>query len=244
MAQKHPSWTRTRIGRNRFHWVAYDDRIGSDGCQVVDQGYAASLAEADASAREALAAAGMYQARRMSPNFRKSTREESPRRSRSAKPLRERLREYLYTRQLGESDENIIAAHMVLRKTAKRVYVTRRSCGVDQLGTEDERWEENESVFALDRIKLERDGSVYSSNHRLSDFFASREAALGDSPRPGEAAFRLLGIQPPCSLEDIKAAYRRKALEVHPDRGGSPADFQAVEAAYRRLHREAHAPEC
>ncbi len=135
----------------------------------------------------------------------------------------------------------MIAAHLIVKKTAKRVYVTRKSCGPDQLGTADERWEENEPAIALDRIKLERDGSVYSSGHRLSDFFASRELALGDSEPRGESAFRRLGIRPPASLDDIKSAYRRKALEAHPDRGGSPSDFQAVEAAYRQLLREAQA---
>ena len=29
MAEKHPTWTRTRVGRNRVHWVAYDDRSES-----------------------------------------------------------------------------------------------------------------------------------------------------------------------------------------------------------------------
>ena len=54
-------------------------------------------------------------------------------------------------------------------------------------------------------------------------------------------AFRQLGLRPPASLDDIKAAYRRKALEAHPDRGGDPAEFHAVEAAYRQLLRAAQA---
>ena len=53
MSEKHPAWTRTRVGRNRVHWVAYDDRADSEDRRVVDQGYATSLLEADDAARAA-----------------------------------------------------------------------------------------------------------------------------------------------------------------------------------------------
>jgi DnaJ domain len=241
MSQKHPCWTRSRAGRNRVHWVAYDDRPGTEDRQIVDQGYAASLPEADAAARSALAAGGMYQARRISTAFHSPKKEDREKARPAPRPTRARAREYLFTRRLGDQEEFFLAAHLIVRKTAKRVYVTKRSCGPDQIGTDDEQWDENEPAIALDRLKLDRDGSVYSSSHRLSDFFASRELAGADSEQRGDDAFRQLGIRPPASLEDIKAAYRRKALEAHPDRGGTPADFQVIEAAYRQLVRDAQA---
>jgi DnaJ-domain-containing protein 1 len=243
MPLKHPCWTRSRVGRNRVHWVAYDDRDGSEGRQILDQGYAASLPEADAAARSSLAALGIYQARRMSTSFRPSATEKPPRPDPPERPRPTRPRAYLYTRRPGDHDETLLAAHLILKKTAKRVYVTRKSCGPDQVGTEDETWSEDEPAIALDRLKLERDGSVYSSGHRLSDFYTSRERAIGDSEHRAASAFQRLGIRPPATLDDIKAAYRRKALEAHPDRGGDPADFQAVEAAYRRLVAEAQGSE-
>jgi hypothetical protein len=247
MSEKHPAWTRTRVGRNRVHWVAYDDRADSEDRRIVDQGYAASLPEADTAARAALATAGMYQARRLSRgpgSFKRADRDKAHAPSRPASSVRARPREYLYTRQPSDEDDGpLIAAHLVIKKTAKRVYVTRKSCGPDQIGTEDESWGLDERTIALDRARLERDGSVYSGSHRHSDFYATRDAAIGDEPRGAQAAFRVLGLRAPCTLDDIKAAYRRRALEVHPDRGGAPTDFQAVEAAYRRLLREAQAPE-
>ncbi len=247
MSEKHPTWTRTRVGRDRVHWVAYDDRDGPGDRQVVDQGYAASLPEADAAARAALAAAGMYQARRTSTAFGSPARrdgDEARRPARPARPDRPRPREYLYTRYHSDLDEEpLIAAHLVSKKTAKRVYVTRRSCGPDQIGTEDEAWGPDERTIPLDRARLERDGSVFAKGYTHSDFHATREAAMGDSARRPRAALADLGLVAPCTVEDIKAAYRRRALEVHPDRGGSPGDFQAVEAAYRRLLREAQTPE-
>jgi DnaJ domain len=221
--------------------VAYDDKVGAEDRQVVGRGYAASLAEADAAAKSALAEAGLHHTRRESTGFGPSRLGKRP----EARPVgsdRSRPREYLYTREVSDQDGTfVIAAHMILKKTPKKVYVTQRSCGPDQLGTEDERWEPDERAIALDRAKLERDGSVYSQRCRHSDFYISREAALGDSARDEHAAFRVLGLRAPCTIEDIKVAYRRKAFEVHPDRGGSPDDFRAVEHAYRQLLHEAQA---
>jgi curved DNA-binding protein CbpA len=37
----------------------------------------------------------------------------------------------------------------------------------------------------------------------------------------------------PCSPDSIKAAYRRLAIASHPDAGGDPAEFRAIEQAYR-----------
>lgn len=243
MSEKNPTWTRTRVGRNRVHWVAYDARPETEDRQIVDQGYAASLPEADVAARAALAAAGMYQARRLSTGFASASRDR-PKPEPQPRPERARKAEYVYTRHAGEPGEApLIAAHLIVKKTAKKVYVTLRSCGLNQLGTEDERWEPADKTIPLDRLGLERDGSVYSKNHRHSDFFAKPDAAIGDSPRPDSDAFKTLAIRPPCSLDEIKAAYRRRAMEVHPDRGGTTEEFQSVEAAYRRLVREAQVSE-
>ena len=239
MSEKHPGWTRTRVGRNRVHWVAYDDRSDDGDRQIVEQGYAVGLAEADAAARSALAAAGMFQARRISSSAAFSARAG---REKTQQPTRPR--EYLYTRYQSDPDDGpVVAAHLVVKKTPKKVYVTRKSCGPDQIGTEDETWEPDEPTIGLDRVTLQKEGSVYSRNYHHSDFFTTRDAAMGDSPRRDHAAFQVLGIRAPCSIEDIKTAYRRQALGVHPDRGGSPGEFQAVEAAYRQLIREAQVPE-
>src|SRR5437868_15339237 len=106
MSEKHPAWARSRVGRNRVHWVAYDDRSDSGDRQIVDQGYAASLPEADAAARSALAAAGMFQARRISKSFGSSARAARDK-SGPTRPDRPRTRprEYLYTRYEGDPDD-------------------------------------------------------------------------------------------------------------------------------------------
>jgi len=44
-----------------------------------------------------------------------------------------------------------------------------------------------------------------------------------------------LGLPEKYSLADLKAAYRRKALEVHPDVGGSDELFHYLEQVYEIL---------
>ena len=246
MFEKHPTWKRTRVGRNRVHWVAYDDLPDTGDARIIDQGYAASLVEADGAARSALAAAGMFQARRTSKGLGLAARRspsETPTPVRPARVERAQPRVYLFTRHDDQGDGPVIAAHLVLKKTARKVYVTRRSCGPDQLGTEDETWGPNEPTFPLDRVQLEREGSAFAKGYRQSSFFKTREAAMGDSIDLRDESFKSLGLSPPCTVKEIKEAYRLRAFEVHPDRGGEPTEFQAVEAAYRRLILEAQTPE-
>ena len=247
MFAKHPTWTRTRVGRNRVHWVAYDDRPGEGSPGIVDQGYATGLVEADGAARAALAAAGMHQARRLSkssgPAIRRGA-DASAQTPRPARPEPARRREYLYTRHPVDGNNcPLVAAHLIIKRTARRVYVTWKSCGPDQIGTDDECWTPNEPTISLDRAKLEGDGSTFAGSYRQSEFYPTREAAVGDTPGPCPTPLADLGLHTPCTIDEIKTAYRLKAFNVHPDRGGSTGEFRAVEAAYRRLLREAQTPE-
>jgi hypothetical protein len=43
-----------------------------------------------------------------------------------------------------------------------------------------------------------------------------------------------LGLLPPYSLDDVQKAYKARALAVHPDRGGSTADFLELQKVYGR----------
>jgi len=43
-----------------------------------------------------------------------------------------------------------------------------------------------------------------------------------------------LDLLPPYALDDVLSAYRAKALETHPDRGGSTSEFLKVQEAYER----------
>ncbi len=52
----------------------------------------------------------------------------------------------------------------------------------------------------------------------------------------------LLGVGHAASLVELKAAFRKKALEHHPDRGGDPRMFMAVKAAFDGLVRRGARP--
>ena len=49
------------------------------------------------------------------------------------------------------------------------------------------------------------------------------------------AAGQLLGVDPSATKEEIKKAYKAKALKSHPDKGGSKEQFQRVADAYNML---------
>ena len=48
-------------------------------------------------------------------------------------------------------------------------------------------------------------------------------------------AHEVLGVRRGASPEDVRAAWRRRVLATHPDRGGDESAFQEALEAYRRL---------
>ncbi|MEF8776008.1 MAG: ferredoxin Fer [Haloarculaceae archaeon] len=47
--------------------------------------------------------------------------------------------------------------------------------------------------------------------------------------------YAVLQVAKDADDEEVVAAYRERILEVHPDQGGSPAEFQQVREAYREI---------
>lgn len=57
------------------------------------------------------------------------------------------------------------------------------------------------------------------------------EGAVSDS-----VYYSILQIEPPINKNDLKKAYRKKALKVHPDKnGGDSSEFLKVKDAYDKL---------
>jgi hypothetical protein len=50
----------------------------------------------------------------------------------------------------------------------------------------------------------------------------------------------LLGVNKDATPAEIKAAYRRRAFETHPDKGGKAGEFESVTRAYRSLLHSKH----
>ena len=75
-------------------------------------------------------------------------------------------------------------------------------------------------------------GNPFQEERRPRDFYEEDEGYEGyDSHN----SYKVLGLKRSSSQEEIKLAFRKKALETHPDRGGRKEDFQKVRAAYENL---------
>lgn len=75
---------------------------------------------------------------------------------------------------------------------------------------------------------------------------AGPEAAAGPAGAPpGEApgsVWATLGVSRSVTPDELKAAYRRKVREAHPDQGGDAASFQRVLQAYEEAARRLRRP--
>jgi len=47
--------------------------------------------------------------------------------------------------------------------------------------------------------------------------------------------YELLGVPKTASADEIKKAFRKKALKEHPDKGGDPEKFKDISVAYEVL---------
>jgi hypothetical protein len=71
--------------------------------------------------------------------------------------------------------------------------------------------------------------------HRRVGGTASRDGGTTTlAPREREAC-EVLGVDPEASVETVKAAYRERVKETHPDHGGDEAAFKRVRWAYEYL---------
>ena len=87
-----------------------------------------------------------------------------------------------------------------------------------------------------------------TSNISSPGYDTSSPPSFQDTPKPAprpsypalpapraETDYDILGLQEGASLPQIKTAYRKMVLKVHPDKGGDPAVFRRVNEAYERL---------
>ena len=74
------------------------------------------------------------------------------------------------------------------------------------------------------------DDSNYFGNPFEEDFKSQREEVQEENVN-----YSVLGLKRSASDEDIKQAFREKALITHPDKGGDPEEFRKVREAYENL---------
>jgi hypothetical protein len=74
--------------------------------------------------------------------------------------------------------------------------------------------------------------AILREREREEERARARARAAAWSASGPNAAFSLLGLSSFASIEEIKNAYRRKAIEHHPDRGGDHMRMVKLNAAY------------
>jgi hypothetical protein len=138
-----------------------------------------------------------------------------------------------------------VARHRIVRQNARKIHVDCEPFDEDEWARRDERGEESSGdaprtktrTLAVDRATLRTEGRFRCRHaHRELIFYASEEDGIRDVEAALTAKYAwcaTLGVRFPCSADSIKAAYRRLAIASHPDAGGDPAEFRAVEQAYR-----------
>lgn len=65
--------------------------------------------------------------------------------------------------------------------------------------------------------------------------FGPGDHGEGFGMKPGETPFTILGVEEDCTPEQVETAFRQKAMETHPDHGGSDMEFIKVYAAYEAI---------
>jgi DnaJ-class molecular chaperone len=86
-----------------------------------------------------------------------------------------------------------------------------------------------------------------SCNRFMSEFRQALHGTDEEAPDGKDSAqhhveaddicYQLLGITPSATPEEIREAYRRKAKQYHPDKGGDPDMMRALTEAYRKLSK-------
>ena len=238
-------------GNRKWLWVAWDtssEAVRGEPAQAT--GYEATAEAAEARAIEwAGPRARPLPAKWASDDKRRRAVE--ARRVRAAKAMNRPVKgkgdttrlEFLYC--ASESDpENtpghfVVVKHRIAKKTAAKIHVDREPFREDrgEEGREPSSPDRDPHKILIDRATLKREGRCrHPRSHRDVFFYATEEDAIRDVENVLESVpawCDILGVKFPCSVEDVKAAYRRLAKKSHPDAGGDPSLFLAIEQAYR-----------
>jgi DnaJ-domain-containing protein 1 len=130
-----------------------------------------------------------------------------------------------------------------VKQSSRKIHVECGPFDEDEWARRAERGEElpegapKARTVAVDRVTLRTEGRFRCGRtHPGLTFYASEEDGVRDVEAALTAKYAWcakLGVRFPCSVDSIKAAYRRLAMTSHPDAGGDAAGFRTVEQAYR-----------
>jgi hypothetical protein len=88
-------------------------------------------------------------------------------------------------------------------------------------------------------VLCEHEMPVHALGRRLPFEVPTRETASTAGENPVDEAFAYLGLSRPATTEEVRDAYRDRVLSVHPDHGGSQAEFKRLQEAYATAREHA-----
>ncbi len=244
MDENSPIWSVCNLGPDRFFygaWASFDDLFEKNA--PLATGYAATLAEAEhaaqvaagPSARRAPAGLVKWEHRRIAAQKRANAYASKQEKAVGAAPV-----EFLYE-EYWRSDDGTrgYIPHRVIKRTAKRVFIDSRWYDERTAPSRAEWYAEHPEALqtiALDRHELEQTGKVSTgTGWGPTTYYLTPPES--NSAHPVPSYFAMLELTPPCTVADVKRAYKRKARELHPDNGGSNDEFLALQHAYEQaLH--------
>ncbi|MEJ7713729.1 MAG: J domain-containing protein [Pyrinomonadaceae bacterium] len=137
--------------------------------------------------------------------------------------------EFVYSRPFYSDSTAAPHAHLILKKTAKKIVI---QC--DYYRGPAYVWDRERPTYHLDRAKMEAQGYVYHGGEEFTLQPTARDFAASHNQWIQEHA-QLLGVAWPCNRRELTKAFRAKVKEVHPDKGGTSAEFIEVRKAFDRL---------
>lgn len=140
------------------------------------------------------------------------------------------LAQYDLVKGLTEHDAQAALGAMLTQFEDERRYLSPELLAQIQFMSEDNIQRFTDEIKRLAHMRpLERE-SYLSDN----EAFKQNNLYLGVS-QTVEEALVVLGLKYPCSVEEIKQAYRQMAKTHHPDHGGDQITFMRVQTAYQMI---------
>ncbi|MHC5540834.1 DnaJ domain-containing protein, partial [Singulisphaera rosea] len=154
---------------------------------------------------------------------------------------------FLYSAAMREPPDSLghvaVTRHRIVKQNARKIYVECNPFDEDEWARRSELDEGSTEegpktrTLTVDRTTLRKEGRFQSGRtHQWKTFYASEDDGIRDVEAALTAKYAWcaeLGVRFPCSVDTIKAAYRRLARGSHPDAGGNAEDFRTLEQAYR-----------
>lgn len=247
MRRKNTFFAVASLGKERWYWVVWPslDMLQSGvSVQHLADGYERTKAEAVDRALEVAGMDGEWVAAKYAKAYHRQASRE--RRTGGAQGYENgptampgKL-EFVYHDIQDKRTKNWRSVpHRVVRKTRKYVYINQSPYDPDSLtGT----WLDHDApTFRLNRDMLEREGYAFVPVTADIDdplfFTIPYQERVAQYAHGSFACLDRLGLSFPCSIAEVKAAYRELAKRAHPDHGGSHDEFLALQAAYEQaLH--------